>query len=93
MIDIYRNTYDSPINHFHGRASVRRDEVVVKTKVVFGKEYTYAEPAVDGSWAFGGTILHTGNGIYPEFNTPIKLHDRNLLMESRAFEESTISLR
>ena len=93
MINIYRSGYDSPINHFNGRESVRRDEVVVKTKVVFGKEYTYAEPAIEGSWAFGGTILFTNNGIYPEFSVPIKLHDRNMLMENLAFEESTISLR
>jgi len=87
MILIYKHSYngapyDCPINHFNGRESVRRDEVVVKTKVVSGKEYTYAEPAIDGMWAFGGTLLHTRNADYPEFNTHMSLHDRNLLMES-----------
>ena len=31
----------------------------------------------------GGDILFTSNGIYPEFNTPIKLHDRNMELEKQ----------
>jgi len=82
MIGIYRTKdYDCEINFFHGRDWVNRDEVVIKTKNVFGKEYTYAEPKQPGFYAFGGTILHTSNGIYPEFNTPIKLHDRQMNLE------------
>ncbi len=93
MILIYKHSYtgapyNCPINHFNGRESVRREEVVVKTKVVSGKEYTYAEPAIYGMWAFGGTILFTSNGFHPEFNVPLKLHDRNLLMEDIPFEET-----
>jgi hypothetical protein len=62
--------------------SVGRNEVVVKKKMVYGKEYTYAEPTKIGNWAFGGTILYTSNGIYPEFNVPLKLHDRDMDKEN-----------
>ncbi len=86
MIEIYRSKYkgieyDCLINFFHGRESVGRTEIVIKTKNVFGKPYTYAEPSKPGSYAFGGTILFTSNGIYPEFNEPIKLHDRQMELE------------
>jgi hypothetical protein len=82
MINIYRSKdYDCEINYFHGRDWVERNEVVIKTKKVFGKDYTYAEPATPGNYAFGGTILFTSNGIYPEFNEPIKLHDRQMNLE------------
>ena len=81
MINIFRASYDSEINHFHGRESVKRDEVELKTKTIYGEKYTYAEPSKKGFWAFGGTILFTSNGIYPEFTTPIKLHDRNMDLE------------
>jgi len=77
MINIYRAQYDSQINHFYARNDVRRDEV----KLVTNGSYTFAEPTKQGHWAFGGTILYTSNGIYPEFNTPIKLHDRNMDLE------------
>ena len=81
MINIYRSGYDCPINHFHGQEYVEHDDVVIKTKEVFGTPYKYAEPAISGDWAFGGTILFTSNGIFPEFNEPIKLHDRNMDLE------------
>ena len=85
MIHIYRaRDYDCEINFFHGREWVKRDEVVVKTKKVFGKDYTYAEPSTPGIYAFGGTILFTSNGIFPEFNEPIKLHDRRMDLESNS---------
>ena len=83
-IQIYRSKdYDCEINFFHGRADVGREEVIIKTKKVFGKEYTYAEPSTPGFYAFGGTFLHTSSGIFPEFNTPIKLHDRQMNLEGR----------
>lgn len=87
MIPIYRSTFngindDCPLNLFCGKEEVERDAVVLKTKkTLSGKEYTYAEPVEPGSWAFGGTILFTSNGIYPEFTTPIKLHDRDMRLE------------
>lgn len=81
MIDIYRSGYDCVLNHFHGRDFINRDEVIVFEKVIFDKTYKYAEPAKKGNWAFGGTILFTSNGIFPEFNEPIKLHDRNMDLE------------
>ena len=77
MIDIFRSGYNSRINEFYGRQSVKRDEVIIKHK----KDYTYAEPSKEGYWAFGVTILYTSNGMHPEFNTPIKLHDRNMGLE------------
>jgi hypothetical protein len=84
MIEIYRSNYhDSKINFFSGRDYVTRDEVVLKTKTVFGEPYKYVEPAKPGSWAFGGTFLYTSNGIYPEFNTALKLHDRDLAKENK----------
>jgi len=46
-----------------------------------GKPYIFAEPTKEGRWSFGGTILYTSNGVYSEFNTPIKLHDRNMDLE------------
>lgn len=82
-IQIYRSTdYDCVINLFNGRADVGREEVVIKTKNVYGTLYTYAEPSIPGQYAFGGTILFTSNGIFPEFNAPIKLHDRRMDLES-----------
>lgn len=84
MISIFRSKYDGgPINYFHGRDEIEADEVVVLEKKVFGEVYRYAEPAQKGRWAFGGTILFTSNGIYPQFTTPIKLHDRNMDIEGR----------
>ncbi len=80
MIDIHRARDNDPnINFFHGREWVNREEVIIKTK--FNLNYTYAEPSTPGNYAFGGTILYTPNGIYPEFNTPIKLHDRRMDLE------------
>ncbi|OHD23696.1 MAG: hypothetical protein A2Y38_24605 [Spirochaetes bacterium GWB1_59_5] len=81
MIYIYRDGYDSVINVFHGRPWVRRAEVVIKTKNVYGKIYRYAEPATPGNYTYGGTILCTSNGIYPDFLEPVKLHDRDMNQE------------
>jgi len=82
MIGIYRSTYDSDINFFHGRDEIDREEVVLKTRTVCGESYTYVEPAKPGFWAFGGTFVYTPNGIYPEFNEALKLHDRDMTKES-----------
>ena len=81
MIAIHRSTYDSKLNHFYGRDNVKRDEVKLVTRNIAGSTYTHAEPSEKGRWAFGGTILYTSNGVFPEFNTPIKLHDRNMDLE------------
>jgi hypothetical protein len=83
MINIFRSDYDAEINEFHGRKFVNRDEVKIctKRKTKNEKLYTYAEPSKPGRWAFGGTILFTSDNSYPEFNTPIKLHDRNMSLE------------
>ena len=84
MINIYRSNYSGcSINHFYGKKYVEHTEVIVKTKNVFGREYRYVEPIKKGNWAFGGDILYTSNGIFPEFNIPIKLHDRNMDLERR----------
>ena len=55
--------------------------MVLKTSTFRGETYTYAEPAEPGNYAFGGTILFTSNGCYPDFNVPIKLHDRQMDLE------------
>jgi hypothetical protein len=86
MIQIYKhNGEDCKINFFNGRDDVRIDEVVIKkTREVIGNTlhiYTYAEPKEKGIYAFGGNFLFTSNGIYPEFNAPIKLHDRQMNLE------------
>jgi hypothetical protein len=83
-ITIYKSHFgDCFINFFYGRKEVGRDEVIIKMKMVFGKEYTYAEPSTPGNYAFGGNILYTSNGIYPDFcKTPIKLHDRQMNLEN-----------
>jgi len=83
MIDVFRDGYDCELNVFHGRPWVNAEEVVVRTKIVCGKPYRYAEPSKPGSYAFGGTILFTSNGVFPEFNDPVKLHDRDLDLEGR----------
>ncbi len=88
MINIYRSKdYDCPINFFYGKDHVQRNEVVIKKRHLHGGEsilgevYVYAEPSTPGDYAFGGTILFPSNGIYPEFNTPVKLHDRRMDLE------------
>jgi hypothetical protein len=81
MISIYRNGHDCHLNLFHGKTHVNKDEVKLIKKSYHGETYTFAEPTKEGRWAFGGTILYTSNGIYPDFNTPIKLHDRNMDLE------------
>jgi hypothetical protein len=45
--------------------------------------YTHAEPARPGFYAFGGSFLYPCNGIYPEFNKPIPLHDRDMSLERK----------
>ena len=84
MIDIYKADWsDCPINYFYGKTQVRRDEFVIKTETVFKRIYTYAEPIKPGNYAFGGNLLFTSNGIYPEFaNGAIKLHDRQMNLEA-----------
>jgi len=83
MIAIYRNQYDSELNLFHGKTHVERNEVKIITKNYESKPYIFAQPTKEGRWAFGGTILFTSSGVYPEFNTPIKLHDRNMNLERK----------
>ncbi len=80
-IDIFRCDYDCKLNHFHGRTRIFRDEVKLITKQFDGKSYTFAEPKEEGRWAYGGTILCTSNGNFPELTNPIKLHDRNMRLE------------
>ena len=81
-IEIYKSHFgDCKLNFFHGRQDLDRTEVVIKTKTYHGRTYTYAEPSTPGHYAFGGNILYTSNGIFPEFNMPIKLHDRQMNLE------------
>jgi hypothetical protein len=86
MIIIYRpsyggHVYDCGINVFHGRDYVSRDDVVIKTKTFTDRDYVYAEPTRPGRYAFGGTLLFTSDGSFSDFNTPIKLHDRDMNLE------------
>ena len=84
MISIYRDDASSqlqPLNYFRGRWRIHRNEIVVKTTIVRGTQYRYAEPAIPGQWAYGGTLVHTDNGIYPELTEPLKLHDRDMTQE------------
>ena len=90
MIHILRSTYhgkivDCPINYFYGKDYIERDDVIIKTKNkgIPGKEYTYAEPAQKGWYAMGGNFLYTCNGVFPEFNKPIPLHDRQMNLETK----------
>ena len=86
MIHIYRSTYDSEINVFHGRDWIKPSEVRLVTRQLPGGPYTHAEPAQEGWYAFGGTFLFTSNGVHPEFNRPIPLHDRDMSLETRCTE-------
>ena len=87
MISIYRSNYDSEINEFHGRERVRRSEVEFVPRVICGTAEPFARPAKSGFWAFGGTFLYTSNGIFPEFNRAVPLHDRNMALESKGIED------
>ena len=82
MIQIYRyqNQKDS-FNYFDGVDDVKQDEVILRIKTVFGNKYIYAEPAKPGNYAHGGNFLYTSNGVFPEFNKPIPLHDRQMDLE------------
>lgn len=89
MINIYRASYNGkmdkwPLNVFEGRDFVQFNEVVLKSKKVFNNrpEYEYAEPINPGMYAFGGTFLYTSNGVFPQFNKPIPLHDRDMSLEN-----------
>lgn len=82
MINVYRSMNgDCSLNEFCNRKKVKMDEVIIRSKTVFGKSYRYAEPTKEGVWAFGGNFLYTSNGIYPDFQEPVKLHDRNMILE------------
>jgi len=88
-MDIYiyktKSYNPDPINLFHDRDGLNRNELIIKTKEYHGQTYTYAEPSTPGHYAFGGNILYTSNGIFPEFNTPMKLHDRQMNLEDRSY--------
>ncbi len=80
--EIYRptycgRTYDCEINVFCGRETVEPKEIVIKTDRIMGKNYTWAEPVKPGRYAFGGGII-CPDGL----QHPVKLHDRNMDLES-----------
>ncbi len=81
MIDIYRSAYKSELNVFKDRERVSADEVRIVKRQLFDGEYIHAEPAKAGHYAFGGSFLYTSNGIHPQFNRPIPLHDRDMSLE------------
>ena len=88
MIYIYRSSRngvpsDCELNVFHGREWIKPEEVRLVTRELYNGPYTHAEPARPGFYAFGGSFLYTCNGIYPEFNKPIPLHDRDMSKERR----------
>ena len=92
MIHIYRHSrngvpHDCDINVFHGREWIKPEEVRLVRRLLFfydsqrAEDYVHAEPAAPGMYAFGGSFLYTSNRIYPEFNKPIPLHDRDMSKE------------
>jgi len=88
MINIYRSSrngepYDCEINVFNGREWIEPEEVRLVTRELDNGPYTHAEPARPGFYAFGGSFLYPCNGIYPEFNKPIPLHDRDMSLERK----------
>jgi len=89
MINIHRTAfgnkvYDPEICEFHGRYSVDPDELeYIERKTWDGKQTDFARPAKKGNWAFGGSFLHTSNGIFPKYNNPIPLHDWNLDLDKQ----------
>lgn len=95
MIQIFRPSYNGvpyhcAINVFDDREMINEDEVIIKVKNYFGRAYIYAEPAKEGSYAYGGTILYEGSNSHdPRFNTPIKLHDRDMRLENSYMKEET----
>ena len=87
MINIYRSSRngvpsDCELNVFHGREWIKPSEVRLVDHQLCNGPYTHAEPAKPGFYAFGGSFLYTCNGVYPEFNTPIPLHDRDMSKET-----------
>jgi hypothetical protein len=90
MIQIFRPSYNGvpyhcAINVFNDREWVDAAEVVIKTKNYSGNDYVYAEPVQEGTYAFGGTLIHDSGD--PLFATPIKLHDRNMRLENSYMKE------
>ena len=88
MINIYRSSRNGApngceINVFHGREWIKPDEVRLVHRELYNGPYTHAEPREPGFYAFGGSFLYTSNGVYPEFNKPIPLHDRDMNKERR----------
>lgn len=84
-IEIYRSNGNwqntEPLNYFGDRVTVRKKEIIIKQKIINGETYTYAEPAKPGSWAFGGNLLYSSNGVAWPQSEPVKLHDRNMRLE------------
>lgn len=83
MINIYRTVfsgqrYDSPMCEFHTRDSVDISEIEFVKRRIGYEDHNFARPAKKGHWAFGGSFLYTSNGIFPQYNKPIPLHDWNL---------------
>lgn len=67
---------------------VKDDEipVVIKTKkmITSGKDYMYAEPKANGSWAFSGSFIWTSDSRGREVaQYPIPLHDRDMSKEKQ----------
>ena len=88
MINIYRSSrdevpYDCERNVFKGREWIRPEEVRLVHRDLPNGPYIHAEPAKPGWYSHGGSFLYTCNGIYPEFNKPIPLHDRDMSLERR----------
>jgi hypothetical protein len=59
-----------------------RPEIKLVTRHLFGSDYTHAEPAEAGNYAFGGSFIYTSDSRFGEVSKyPIPLHDRQMNLE------------
>jgi len=95
--DIYRGTYNCPINVFNDKKGVtvidpaiaeifspsdEQPAVKLVRRNIYGKPYIHAEPMEPGFYAFGGTFIYTSDSRLREINAyPIPLHDRDMSKE------------
>lgn len=97
IADIYRSSYDCPINVMSGKKWVtiidsqiaevfeaKEDcpPVRIVRRQLNGSEYIHAEPMEKGFYAFGGTYITCSDSRVKELNKyPIPLHDRDMSRE------------
>lgn len=105
-VEIYRDQYNSELNVLNDRqrATVissalpamftpteEEPAIILKTRTINGKQYTHAEPAEPGFYAFGGSFVWSSDSRFRELSEqPIALHDRNMTFETKPVKSVTV---